>query len=40
VLVSHPAIEAALRSRVARRREMDGAKSLIRFVLRERWLRG
>jgi hypothetical protein len=40
MLVSHPSIEAALRSLVARRHEMDGAKSLIRFILRECWLRG
>src|SRR5262249_5221995 len=35
MLVSHPSIEAALRGLVARRHEMDGAKSLIRFILRE-----
>jgi hypothetical protein len=40
MLVSHASIEAALRSVVARRREMDGAQSLIRFILRECRLRG
>jgi hypothetical protein len=40
MLVSHPSIEAALRSLVARRHEMDGAQSLIRFILRQYRLRG
>jgi hypothetical protein len=39
MLVAHGSIEATLRRLVARYGEVDAAESLIRFVLRERWLR-
>jgi hypothetical protein len=40
MLVAHGPIEAALRRLVARGGEVDGTEPLIRFILRERWLRG